>query len=892
MRKTAFASTVLLCLSWAFAPVAAGRVFDAELSARDIETMKRNVQYVMSLSVEEMLDIVPAQSGIYFTDCPNCDTGAQDRANWEWRPEQPGRLKCRGCGAEYPDNPDYPDGQYIAVRAPEGEHRYYYYEKPDGYRIFFRATADYWARDYMAKACRDLGTLYAATGEEEYAERAAAILLRFAEVFPGWAYTNDLPYRQKRFSPYDQNRIPGVVGHRNSRWSWWAYMDISEDLLRGYDALKQWPGLDALADGQGRRRIEQDLFDTMVTFVVEIEEPYTNMSPTAWRGFIYAGRVLERPEWVAEALDRVAVFLEGQFLYDGHWFETAPSYSLQVEGSLRRIVRSLGNYEPPADADAALAGHIRETLESVHRSIAMLQEVNRNLWMPDGMPPPVNDTWARRRGSPPADVQPLLMPGLGLAILRGGEGDGQFYAWLNFTQGRHHKHLDVLDIGLFALGAELLRDIGYTHTAWRSWTRHTMSHNTVVVDGRNSGVDRWHRDTRLRGFATDGSGFALAEAESDAAYPGTASRYRRTLAAVGADGRDLYLVDVFQVRGGSQHDFLLHGSAAEDSTATMGGTGLEPYAGTLLNPGVEFQFPRGETQGREPDVGYGYVRNLKHGAAGTQQGRGLVTLDVRLSSNPDTGYRSWLTFDGPAEAYLGEAPRIRQAERRDDTLHDFFAPFFCLRRQGEDLDSLFVAVHEPVEGEPKVVSVQAETHEESGALLLTVDRGPLGRDYFAMALEGPADVRFATPDGELRFGDGWGLVRTSGGQPVSATLVGGEALELGAAKASGAGGWRGEVAGTFRGQTEAGGRGWFDVAERIAPDAGRGALILRFEDGTARGYNVVAAEATNAGTRLHVAEDPGFEAEGGKIQIRSFPQRAIEGARVEYRLPGVARWAK
>ena len=111
--------------------------------------MKKDVAYVMSISEEQLRAMVPRQSGIYFTDCPNCGGGAQDRANWKWLPQHPRQLTCRDCGEVYPDNPKYPDSEFIEVAAPGGEHRYHYHERKDGYRIFFRAAADYLAKDYL-----------------------------------------------------------------------------------------------------------------------------------------------------------------------------------------------------------------------------------------------------------------------------------------------------------------------------------------------------------------------------------------------------------------------------------------------------------------------------------------------------------------------------------------------------------------------------------------------------------------------------------------------------------------------------------------------------------------------------------------------------------------------
>lgn len=854
---------------------ASPRVFEVHMDDRTRERLSNLVSHVMSLSEEEVIALVPEQSGIYFTDCPNCDTGSQDRANWDWTPEHPGRIRCKGCGAIFPGNPKYPDDRYIAVATRHGEHRYHYYERPDGYRLFFRATADYLAAEYMAARCRDLAALYWATRDDRYARRAALILIRFAEVYPDWANKFDYPFRQKVFVPHSQRRIPGVPEYRTSCWSWWAYMGVPLYLLEAWDAVRLWPGLDAL-DPKARAKIENDLFADAVGFVMGFEETYSNMSPHMWRSFILAGRVLERPEWISETLKRIDRFWSTQFLYDGHWMETSPDYCTQVRGSMKTVLDALEGYSVPASAPTEMGDSISTILKKSRTSFSALERANDITKMPDGRNPPVNDTWAHPRGTPRDRSTSLLMPGLGLAILAGGEGEHQIYSWLNFTSGVQHKHNDALSIGLFAFGRELLRDIGYTHTAWRAWVTCTASHNTVLINGLDSGLDREHSGHRLRAFFSDGAAFRIAEAESGTAYPGVASLYRRTICLVGADCRDAYLIDVFHVRGGAQHDYLLHGSAAEDSIATVSGASLAPFEGSLVNAGTTFRLPRAESESVGNAGGLGFIRNLSAGRA-----EGAVTLDLKFRQSPDIGTRSTLICPPETTIYLGEGPRVRQAEGNDSLLPNFWAPAFCARRRGNNLDSVFVAVHEPVRGEPRTRRVSARV--ESGALLVAIDRGESGRDYFAMGLDGPVSASIATADGNLYFEGGYGLVRIAHSRVTSMHLYDGAALRLGHVETKSMRGWDGRIVAVGREEgTDV--RGWFDVTDRIPPDAVVGALLLRFADGTVRGYNVRRTEPLATGTRIHVVEDPGFDVGAGNVVLTSYPQRRLKGTEVMYHL--------
>ena len=868
---------------------ASGKVFP--VASKHQAAYARAVQYVMSLGEEEMLALVPEQSGIYFTECPNCDTDAQDRAQWEWDPRKPKELRCPGCGAVYP-NAKYPDNKFLSVEAPNGEHRYPYYERKDGYRVFFQAAADYKAADYMAETARKLAELYWISKDETFARRSALILLRFAELYPGYAHKFDYPFRQKVFVPYTQNRVKGMSTYRTSKWSWWAYMGISHELLTVFDAVRFWDGLDQVSDGKARATIEGDLFGEMVSFVMGFKETYSNMSPGMWRDFIYAGRVLGRPDWIAEGVTRTNRFLETRFLYDGHWQEPAPSYCGQVLGAVTSVLASVQGYEPlPASGGVAksssgdetrgLGGvNMGETLrlskEKMLATIATLRRSYYGIRLPNGGLPPINDTWSRSRLGKRNSSASLLMPGLGLAILAGGEGQQQICAWLNNTGGRGHKHYDALSMGMFAHNRELLRDIGYTHTAWRAWTLCTMSHNTVVVDGVNSGVASGRVRNRLRCFVSDGQGFHLSEAENDAVYPGKVTRFRRTLALVGSDSRDAYLIDLFQVSGGKQHDYLLHGSADEESTAQVSGVDLQPVTSGLLNSGVKFKYPKGESSGVGHAGGYGFVRKLAAGSAA-----GDVILDLRLTSSPEVGTRSYLAGVPGTEIYRGDAPRIREAERHDGRLPEFQAPFFCARRKGEGLSSVFVAVHEPVNGETKIDKVIVDTLGQG--ILITVERGPLGRDYFAMALDEPVSAAHGTADGVFQFDGSWGLVRTTKGVCREVHLVAGKRIGVGDFLLKGEPGWDGEIREAVREVGEAT-RGYVVVAEQIPSDTAATTLLLTFPDGMVRGYTVGRIESIEDGSRIHVVEDPGFVLTDAGVQLTIHPQRVIEGREIRYQL--------
>ena len=828
------------------------------VSDQDVENRKKRVAYLLTLNDEQLVAMVPVQSGAYVGDCPNCDTGTQDYIEWIWKPQKPHVMTCSGCGETYPNNPKYPDDHMLKVAAPEGEHEYPYHQRENDSRIYFRAIRDYWARRVMEKHCQDLAELWWLTKEDDYARRATIILHRFAQVYPGYAYTMSWPFRDSRFSPWNKPTIEGVAANMTSKGGAWNYatLDVSRELVPAYDCVRLWPGLDDAT----RNRIENDLFGIMVSYPIGKKDTYGNMSPTMWRDFVRAGRVLNKPEWMREAMRRVDHFMTRHFLYDGYWREPSPSYCGQVYWYIKSVFEAL----PPQ-----IPEEIKPVVDRAKLGLKTLAHFNGDLVFPNGKLLTLSDTWSYNSRSKPTGARPTLVPGLGVAIFRNDE----YLAWLNFAPGAGHAHRDALGIGLWAHGKELLRDIGYTHIAWRAWTVMTHSHNTVVVNGTASEVDKLHNLTRLRVFASDGDKFHLAEAESDAAYPGVTSRYRRTIAWID----DSYLIDIFQIHGGKQHDYLLHGSADEDSSAAVQGATLQPFDGTLLNDGVKFTYPTAESAGYNPQHGYGYFTDLQSGKADD-----AMTLDLRLAASPSVGTRTHLLCEPGPTAYLGQTPRIREAKREDSLASKFMAPSFCVRRAGKDLHSTFVAVHEPINGDSKID--QVSVRRISDAIILTINRIDGSRDIFTSALDRPVTIA----EGSFHFSGRYGWLRARGDQVEQTRLVGAKAIGLGDAKTSAAPGWSGAVERHGRVAT-ADSRGWFEVDAVIPTGASIGALLIEFADRTVRGFNVVRIEPRADGTRLHVREDPGFDIDGEHINLTSSPQRTIQGAALRYDLPALAK---
>ena len=559
----------------------------------------------MSISEEELIALVPVQSGIWFTDCPNRDAATQDSGNWSWTPRDPGRMTCRDCGEVYPGNSKYRETGQIEVDSPGGNHVYPYWKAsrrqvPD----IFPGPCRLAGCEYMDTACRDLAHLYDATQDENHARRAALILIRFAQVYPGYAMHFDYPFQAKVFWPYNATEFhhPTVrrAPDRLAKYDWWRYMDVGEDLVQAYDVLRHWPRLKEMADGRAVTLIEDDLLGAMVNFALGYPDPLSNMGPTNWRRVIGAGRVLQRPEYVHEAVARFERFLTTQFLDDGHWQETSPSYNSQCISGISVIRRALRDYvDPPGyqhpGTGKRLDGQAMERLFA--RYDRSLQTVVRPR-LPDGRLLPVNDTWWTSAEAPRQSMQSDLLPGLGAVVLGGGAGDRQLHVHLNFSSGRGHKHRDALSLGLFAASQRAAPRPGLH--AYRLARLQHLHHEPQHRRGQ-----RCRAGLRSGLVRQPTAGFRHGRPS----LPRRRSRERFGVSRLAArsshrhghrPGRDR-IARCGRVPGHrrNQHDYLLHGSADDDSTARVTGVEMVAFGGSLMNAGIQFREPRGEND----DVG-------------------------------------------------------------------------------------------------------------------------------------------------------------------------------------------------------------------------------------------------------------------------------------------------
>ena len=842
-------------------------VYPVEASPEQVSRLKEVVAPLLAMSEADMIALVPDKTGFRFMDCPNCDEGTQLEGQLTWSISDPHHVRCRYCGMVYP-NGKYPENKILKVTNPVGEEvEYPYWEDEKGCRYMFSAKGWREARTYFSSRAKDLGELYQMTLDRAYARRAVLILDAFARYYPGFLVTRDGTQQPKGFvlkPPYPNG---------GGKWGRWRHDEIPISLIYAYDSIRNSGELERLSEEMGvdvRTRIKNDFFLGAIRQDSYHGIVYSNASPRIYRGYATMGRVIGDPALVHEAVRRSRGLFERQFFVDGFWCEGSVGYHKMTLLGMNQVFQSLRGYsDPPGYVDPEDGSRFDDLdLERDIPIIARARRIPDICRYPDGRAMAVHDCWAflRNRQKPERSVSTLLT-GVGHAWLGHGQGDGQVQVHLHFSGGYGHQHADNLNLILCARGLELLPDVGYTHTRYRTWSTGTLCHNTVLIDERRQDT---RGGGRLLAFETAFAPVQWVEASAECAYPDLADEYRRMLMLVNAGGDKVYAVDLFRVKGGEQHDWALHGNADYDGAASVS-VPLAPFGDNLL-PGVKIRYPEGEADHGDAggrNTSYAFFQNVSR----SQLTDGLtVTFTVPEKS---AGVRMHLSGQAGAEVFLGDAPSLRRAEENNILLDRYRMPIFLLRRKGpRPLVSRFVAVHEPFGGEPFLdgVSLQPVSGDEDAIAVSIRHHGVT--DHIVHRPQ--ADDREIAA-GDLRLRGQVGFVRERNGAVEMMGLWGGRELRWGKCVLAGSGVYSGKV-------IKAGTDALTVSGELPEGDALKGAtLLVTFGDASTQGYRIEKIAREDGETHVITEDEIGFAVQPGGAKHVFFPLREIPGE-VSYRI--------
>ena len=708
---------------------------------------------------------------------------------WVVDPRHPFQVKCPIGGETYPDN-DYgayyrsgfKDRSSLKGRIVDDG---WGWVGPDGQRYWFVAYANHmiWQgidpdSRCINSAIRFLGQAYILTGDRAYAHKAAVLLRRVAEVYPAMNYEQQS--REGQLMGGEGTRYPGKI----TNLIWESYQ-VAPALSEAYDNI--WETIDGDSALQGfyhqtgaqiRGFIEANYLEEAIDayFANKMRGNY-GTHQTALLQLAVVRQHGDNARYVSEVLGRA----EGHMLRigfdyglynlvyrDGNPHESPDynfvwtrvlarsaellhmlGYSLADQPRLKRMFDApfdfiaIGTHSPalgdsrtryaPVIGDDALTYRRGLALYGDPKYAAFLAAIGatgdrsftgyETLFMP---PLPEAPAPAGGRVVPPQPSH--ILSGYGYAFLNNPTDT----ASLGIFYGLHvaHYHHDRLHFDIFANGQAMTPSLGYPDAANEfnpgifTWSKTSISHNTVTVDSHRQPANP---EGRLLLFA-DGPFARVVAADASGTYPQTRT-YARTMVMVDIPGRpkDSYFVDFFDVAGGRQHDYSLHGPTGRFTA--IGGTWTAPAPGTLAGPNVPLGALYDDPVRGAPGFKGSY---LNYAGSGFQH---LFNVQ-RLTAGADSFVAEYVHDRDPnARIRLRVLPQAGQEliladARVSPVKFPERVKFLIARRQaapgGPDLDSAFVSVLEPFANTPAIADVRRL--DVRGGTAVVVTRGGGDRD--------------------------------------------------------------------------------------------------------------------------------------------------------------------
>ena len=859
-----------------------------------------------SAQVQQIMELIPPQPGFIFVGLPempelypgNLYTLSSDGKS----------IISNRTGTVYP-NDQYKEDKALVVTNGKGETvSIPYYEGSDGQKYFL--TAHLWYRQ-KARAISQTASL-----ANTDPLGAARLLYEFAKAYEGYNPTVDRVAGNYHANLSADKRSGPPYAYWGGIWDRWWYNDLTQlaPLIRTYAQLKDTNVFDLLSDEFGED-VESKIVDGLILksaeFVLTYPEYLSNMSFQPWKGLIEVGKALNKPDYIHRAVELIERMVSGMFMSDGYWQEVTPSYHSQTVDGLVQVTNMLRGWSDPEGYVSPRTGIRFDNLdmEQMFPIIRRAVENTNNLVYPDGKVYPITDTWAST-SVPTANIDAgsFLLPAAKVGRLAGGNGREQTQVYLGFQPKYGHAHLDPLNLGLYALGQELVPDLGYTHNTFYRWfALSTMGHNTVVVDGANmvnSSIAK--HGGNVEAFVPSGGSFQAMRAAYESAYAVTDEYSREPwfVPFAGGNGAEGYVLDLFRVSGGSRHEYTLQGDANRDAYFDTDMT-LTEYGDYLLPPGTQVVLPvsnsdSGSAEGHYP--GYIYIRDVQQAQLdGDRYELTLVTEGVYdgAGGGSDAGGQvkmkiTGLLEPGQNELYLGRSPSLRSirlegsARDNNDEAVKYTMPKLVLRRDGTDLKSTFVTLLEPFAGnEGRIEAIDR----------LPLDQAPEGAVAVQVAYGNTIDIILSNPDhpdqpmtaGDVTMVGKMGLIRLVDGAVQEMTLVGGTLLRKGAAEVTNAGLYTGAVLETRR---AAAGDAYdaLVVDAQVPANAAGTYVVVTHPDGMTTGFEIGQVLHENGKSVLVLNEqDPGFviEADGSSRQTY-YPHLGWTGAHT-FEIAGVKR---
>jgi heparinase II/III-like protein len=655
----------------------------------------------------------------------------------------------------------------------------------------------------LKNVCFEFAMLYYLTREKQYAEKSVALLAAFAKFIPEWKIY--VPhYGEKKWSKETPQSGKDIYKGWDATgfWGQWYCLDagMGIPLLEAYDLIYN--------SGEMQNAKQLKAIESMLSLHVEERLAFPrgllNVDGYTIWSILCFEKILKNPEWIHACVRWMMDIYRTQFYADGWWHEGTPSYHNQIYNNLKKSIRALKGYsDPPGFKSVDGTRFDNLDLEKIYKSdFARMEAAVLSVQQPNRKLQALNDTSINGhiRGKALEKGKSYLAGCLGHAILATGENNKDIVqVSLNWGGAHGHEHYDSLNMILFAKGYELIsetryRPCGIKNTS-REWHESTAGHNTVMIDNMNQpgrmdkksysrkkkpsdevkGVKdwtyRWHghgnnmNDGRLCLFNTDFPKMQVVEADARKAYGKKVDtkEYRRTVALVKINDKDSYIIDIFRVKGGKVHDYMLHSCLDE------------PYKAETSIP-LDKKLPGSMAK---------YINNLKSAYTSKEW-----TIDFKLDNN-SASLKSFFLPQANTQIIKGEGPAMRRAGT---------AAFFAIRQN--DGSSTYVAVHHPYKDKSLIEKVELvklrKNNSDAVALKIIM---PDRVDTVISTLRD--DAKIETADGKIKMSGHFAHIAEKNNKKIDwIYLIGGGNIVVGDKKIISKAAYRGQITETKR--TEAG----------------------------------------------------------------------------------------
>lgn len=327
-----------------------------------------------------------------------------------------------------------------------------------------------------------------------------------------------------------------------------------------------------------------------------------------------------------------------------------------------------------------------------------------------------------------------------IAILHSGQGKDKRCVYLDSDSGGVHGHNDGMNIGIFAKGINFMPDLGYPPAhrpgGWSSkffyWYRSAASHNTVIIDGKE------HRDYCYVQRDVEGGQGLMSESGETVLWGigqwakvvaindpliANAKRFERLIGMVDTSPDNSYFIDIFRVKGGTEHVKLTRGSVCD---LELNNLDMKPYTPEEDPYGTVFirDENRAENFRYALDPDFKFVRDMKidnnppenwkalwkykdkyKESLNTPEGRNIYLKYTDLTDNIKI-----ISFKSFFDSYYAVKASYPEELKGSKGHPEEMLPGVAVVREGDaDLNSIFIGVFEPCEDKDVIDSMKKAT---------------------------------------------------------------------------------------------------------------------------------------------------------------------------------------